>query len=113
MYKVLVYGSLKEGRGNHPLLDGYQKLSNGTVDGFIMYSLGAFPAVRRDDGTIHVEQYEVDDIGLARLDRLEGEPHFYERQTVEYDGESNFIYVLSDSYFKNIDKTRVVEDGNW
>ena len=45
-YKVFVYGSLKEGRGNHVVLKGATKIGNGeTVDKFAMVSLGAFPMV--------------------------------------------------------------------
>lgn len=85
--RVAVYGSLLEGFGNHRLLEGSQKLGSTIIEGYNMYSLGAFPCIvpNNDDGRIQVEVYEVDAETMQRLDFLEGYPHMYDRHEVEYD----------------------------
>lgn len=90
---VFVYGTLKEGFGNHRLLEGCRLVSRfAELQGpFRMVSLHAFPGVIRDKkvgGTIYGEVYEVDEETLQGLDTLEGHPHFYERR--------EYIIVYSD-----------------
>ncbi len=79
---VAVYGSLKRGFYNHRLLERSRFMATGTVAGFTMYSLGAFPMIVEGTGSVAVELYEVDRQTLAALDRLEGFPSFYQRQIV-------------------------------
>jgi gamma-glutamylcyclotransferase (GGCT)/AIG2-like uncharacterized protein YtfP len=82
-----VYGSLLSGLGNHAVLEGAQRLATGkpirTAPKYRLYSLGSFPGLV-EGGTTAVlgELYVVDAATLARLDRLEGHPHFYERSWV-------------------------------
>lgn len=79
---VTVYGTLKNGHGNHGLLNGSNFIGNTIVEGK-MFSLGGFPGVRLDEpGTFHAEVYEVDEETLAKLDILEGVPHLYTREIV-------------------------------
>lgn len=85
MHKVAVYGSLKQGFGNHRLLEGQELLCKGftELECYTMYSLGPFPGVVDDgEGDIQVEVYQVDDACFERLDRLEGHPNFYKRELV-------------------------------
>lgn len=79
---VAVYGSLKRGFYNHHLLQHSAFLADGTVDGYAMYSLGSYPMVIRGRGAISVELFDIDQATLARLDRLEGFPHYYGREVV-------------------------------
>jgi gamma-glutamylcyclotransferase (GGCT)/AIG2-like uncharacterized protein YtfP len=81
---VAVYGSLKEGFGNHRLLSDSRLIGKGvTEDHLTMYSLGSFPCITsKPIAPINVEVYEVDDITLNRLDSLEGHPTFYRRREV-------------------------------
>ena len=84
---VAVYGSLKRGFYNHHLLASSNFLSVGTVKGFEMYSLGAYPMVIEGRGSISVETFEVTPDVMASLDRLEGFPSYYGRQIVTVETE--------------------------
>lgn len=124
MRKILVYGTLKAGHGNHGLLTKATRLGETSVPGK-MYSLGAFPGVRLDEpGNIKCEVYEVDDFTLARLDQLEGyrdksvsgkRNNFYTREPVRFkmDGEFHHgeIYEIVTNFLR--DNPTVVESGDW
>lgn len=94
--KVFVYGSLKQGYGNHPLIKDSVLLGEClTKPIYTMYSLGAFPAVVLQGNTsITGEVYEVDDDTFARLDRLEGYPDFYDRTMIDTDHGKAWMYFL-------------------
>jgi gamma-glutamylaminecyclotransferase len=80
--KLFVYGTLKKGFGNHRLLEGQKLLGNATICGYEMYSMGNYPAIRQaNEGYIHGELYEIEDTLWPRLDRLEGVPYLYTRET--------------------------------
>jgi len=81
--KIAVYGTLKQGWGNHRLLDkdplykGYVGVDRVAGHGFPIMKLG-------NKYKLLVEVYEVDDEELRRVDALEGyreghTPHFYNR----------------------------------
>lgn len=83
---VFVYGTLKEGRGNHYLLKGAKKVGNGvTVKPMFMHGT-SIPfvtehAAKGKKFPVVGEVYEVtDEHMMARLDALEGHPEFYERR---------------------------------
>lgn len=82
MKKVMVYGSLKKGFGNHGLLRDATYVGEVAIDGFDMFSLGPFPAIQEGEGHVEGELYEVDTRTLASLDRLEGHPVMYERTDI-------------------------------
>lgn len=109
--RVAVYGSLRQGMGNHRLLENSKFLGKDKLDGFIMYSLGGFPCIRTvfpEGNTITVEVYEVDDATFERLDRLEGYPSFYDRKKVGTQYGEAWIYTIER------EKSRpVVESGDW
>lgn len=83
MTKVFVYGTLKNGYGNHYLLRDSAFLGKGTTieDHFTMFD-GGFPYVI-NEGRFHVrgEVYEVNNERVMEsLDRLEGVPTHYQRK---------------------------------
>ena len=104
MTKVLVYGTLKRGYGNHRLLETSSYLGAFRAQGFELHSLGAFPAVsftKDNSRFVEGELYEVDDDTLQNLDWLEGHPNFYERHITPVKDdrghtEDAYIYVLDD-----------------
>lgn len=108
--KVAVYGSLRQGMGNHGLLSGLKPLSTTTVKGFDMYSYGAFPFITDGEGEVTVEVYEVDSDNRAdRLDMLEGYPSFYDRkQVITEDGETVWVYFIADQR-----NDTPVKNGDW
>lgn len=113
---VLVYGSLREGFGNHRLLHGSTKLGEiNTEPKFTMYSLGGFPGVVPSGNTsIKGEVYSVSESTLRRLDQLEGYPHFYDKFNLETKFGPAVMYILSDEFLST--RSRVfqeVQSGDW
>jgi gamma-glutamylcyclotransferase (GGCT)/AIG2-like uncharacterized protein YtfP len=108
--RVFVYGTLKEGHGNHDYFlagnDGVEKLGRCYVTGdFDMYTNGAFPIVTQgtcDERKAHIlgEVYEVDSDTLDALDSLEGHPDWYCRVKVPTPWKKAWMYVMppSDRY---------------
>lgn len=111
--KVAVYGTLKEGYGNHRVLGDEAKfLYRGmTTRKYDMKNAG-FPAImpNPEGKPVAVEVYEVPETQLPYLDRLEGTPHMYTRETedilvflnMEEEDvlEDVFIYVGTENSFK-------------
>lgn len=100
MLRIVVYGSLREGMGNHPLLsmNNAQKLSSEVVSlPFEMIDLGGFPGLIRSDKVNHIEAevYGVDEPTYKRVERLEGYPSFYDKHTVETTQGTAEVYVLN------------------
>jgi gamma-glutamylaminecyclotransferase len=102
---VAVYGTLKEGCGNHRLLSTSQCLGSG-------YTSDPYPLVvdnlpymidRKGKGKrVSVEIYRVTDDTLARLDGLEGHPDWYQRKQIQvqlYKGGTvtAWVYMIPDS----------------
>lgn len=84
-YKVGVYGTLKQGWGNHRLLENSVKIADGWVSGYRLYQSG-IPFLIKDDTSeykVKVEVYEVDEYTLERLDCLEGHPTCYCREQLQ------------------------------
>lgn len=115
MNKIAVYGSLRKGFGNHSYyLEGNSNyLGTDVLEGWVMYNLGAFPAIAEDKSgenkTIVVEVYEVSDQVLKALDGLEGYPHFYNRKEVGSHFGDAWIYFFN---FPR-ENAVVVECGDW
>lgn len=110
--RVFVYGTLKEGHGNHTLL----KEANAEFVGYdsitgplLMTDMVGFPGVYRPKCTggevecdadaanmIKGEVWAMDPEGLAALDYLEGHPTFYRREKWWTDREVRaWVYMLS------------------
>lgn len=121
MHKVFVYGSLLSGLGNHRLLESSKLIGNAiTPPEFIMIDLGSFPGVvhvLESGSTVVGEVYEVDDITMKRLDRLEGynEEHpshgLYNRMKIPTEFGDAFIYTFNDMFGKGI--VDPIENGDW
>lgn len=127
---VFVYGTLKKGCANFHVLSGRYPgndaskqfpakfIAKGTIAGRI-YSLGSFPGLKDAvDEKVYGELYEVDEPTLARLDRLEGHPKFYERKQVpvNFQGEPNHNgEYLAWAYFYNgdVDNKHYIRSGVW
>lgn len=118
--RVFVYGTLLTGYCNHGLVrDLVESVDQGTVSGFRLYDVGAFPGARP------AERYGVrgelltlaePEEALRRLDALEGVPRLYtrERVTVALDsGESvqAWMYVLTPHRATRLDPLETTEGG--
>lgn len=107
MHRVFVYGSLKRGYHNNAVLSESQFIGERFTEDktWVMRSLSSFPGVLRCDrpssaAAISGELYEVDDRTLKRLDRLESNGQFYQRELVHLRGEDSpaWMYVLMNDY---------------
>ena len=98
MHKVFVYGSLKQGFGNHGILTGALYLATTWTQAqtFKMLSLGHFPGVQEGGShAIEGELYEVDNHTLYQLDKLESNGSLYQRvETLLANGETAWMYIL-------------------
>lgn len=117
--RVFVYGTLKRGYGNHPILDrgGATYLGDCEVgDNFTMLDLGMFPGVVRrtggDGGKVTGEVYQVSEECLHSCDLLEGHPNFYRREKVTTPWKGAWIYLLPETYCKD-GELDVIEGGTW
>lgn len=117
---VAVYGSLRDGMGNHGLMKGSDFMGKGLLqEGSTMFSNGGFPilsfAVAKSE-PILAELYDVaNQRDMAMLDRLEGYPTWYNRTQKEFlmeDGRTMTAWI----YHQDQDFTErlpVVESGDW
>lgn len=110
--RVFVYGTLKQGFGNHEYYLGNNEavkyLGRCYITGdFRMYSNGAFPIVTAGsdpDRRAHIvgEVYEIDEYTLDALDALEGHPEWYQRIKVDTPFRKAWVYTMpADSRFRH------------
>lgn len=124
--KVAVYGTLKAGYNNHPVLGTKAKLigTGYTNKRYDMKDSGFPVIVPNDKGKeVLVEVYEVPEEQLIPLDRLEGVPRMYTREktTVTFMLEQDmtewmdvFIYEGTSQFNKYPDyKSKEVRYHNW
>ncbi len=111
-FKLVVYGTLKSGRGAYHSSTIIGKPKEVELKGYDMYSLGGFPGVIPGDHSIKAEVHEYPMHLLPSLDAYEGVPTLYQRHRIKVDGEFAFIYL-----FTNEEELRgeyaLVEDGVW
>ena len=121
--RVAVYGSLRQGMGNHVLLEGATFIGFDTLNNYGMVSLGGFPAIDEAEGSeVVVEIYHVDDHTFKRLDRLEGtDPskpidnpdNFYSRREVTMSsGTTAWVYYIP-GVFNEQYTDGMIESGDW
>lgn len=112
MHKIFVYGMLRS-RGSSGYL--HDQICHGparTAQKYDMYSLINYPAICREGNTTVVgEVYEIDDGMLEELDRLEGHPRYYQRESIELDdGQIVEAYFMDRMKIQN--RSQVV-CGDW
>ena len=119
-YNVFVYGTLKQGRSNHSLLDDAVFLGRNAVHGpYKLMDLGPYPAVvdyHKDNGApikyVVGEVYSVDLDTFLSLDALEGYPHFYSRREVDTSFGKAWMYTFMSRADLPEDKWKEC-DGIW
>ena len=95
--KIVVYGSLRKGMGNHRIIEHATLLSTEIVSlPFEMIDMGSYPGLIRSKevNDIVVEVYEVDMPTYQRVEMLEGFPSFYSREPIETTVGAGDIYFL-------------------
>ena len=112
MTKIFVYGTLLKGDYNHVLLGNSTFIGTGrTTPNFNLVDLGSFPGLINGNGIVTGEVYEVNEDTLARLDRLEGHPGFYNRTPITLeDGTDVETYILGTHHARDC---KVIKSGSW
>lgn len=108
MATIFVYGTLKKGGCNNFLLKNDEFLREVvTRPIYRLYDNGSYPMLIEDSKSgkaIQGELWSVSKATVARLDRLEGVPHLYQRKNIEIDGESDciegYVYQRSVSHYQ-------------
>ena len=115
---IFVYGTLLKGLERSYVLDHSELLGDAVAGGVCLYNLGAYPAIKRSDGAVIGELYDVDDITLETLDRIEGfDPNninnsLYHRSEIRIIAPSTTIPVFSYLYNLQVDDKMLIEDGD-
>lgn len=110
--KVFVYGTLKKGFRNHYLMGGFQGKPAFAPGINLFIGKSPFPFAKRGERTAIGELYEIDEVTLENLDRLEGHPYFYQRELTKIVGEDidtmAWIYL-----YPNADKYKPISNGKF
>lgn len=112
---IFVYGTLRKNQIRHKLIEHCKFIGHGTVSGFVLLDLGAYPGAVTGDGTIYGELYEVEDAVIEWLDLVEGIGQGLFRriqvevQTENYKKVNAFMYV----YSSNTSSARKIPEGDW
>ncbi|MBN8573929.1 MAG: gamma-glutamylcyclotransferase [Candidatus Kapabacteria bacterium] len=113
-HHVFVYGTLN---GNHRLLESSELVGKATAEGIAIHAAkhSPFPfAMRNKQQTTHGEVYKINNFTLNKLDKLEGTPCFYQRETTVCtlaSGEQIECWIyLSPRHAKQLP---ILRDGIW
>jgi gamma-glutamylcyclotransferase (GGCT)/AIG2-like uncharacterized protein YtfP len=112
-----VYGTLKQGHGNHNVILAKNPIQTEKIKGFKMYTNGAFPMIvpASNKNEILIEIYEVSDVNTKmRLDRLEGynpvtNTGMYIRKQIDTSLGKAWIYVWN----RGVDNYDIVKNGDF
>ncbi|ALO45725.1 gamma-glutamylcyclotransferase family protein [Pseudohongiella spirulinae] len=114
--RVAVYGTLKRGLSNFPLLQGARFVGCDCLTDITLYDLGPFPGARpeRSDG-VDVEVFELTVSHLSRLDILEDylsnapDEGLYNRVLMPTRFGPAWIYI----YNPPVSGLRAIRSGGW
>ncbi len=116
---VAVYGSLRQGLGNHRLLEDAKFLGTfETPPYYTMYSVGnSFPGlIKKGSTSVVMEAYLVSDSELSRLHSLEGYMSGRDESLNHYnkrDINTPFGPGIWYEYARNPENLKKVESGDW
>jgi gamma-glutamylaminecyclotransferase len=115
IHRMFVYGTLRRGCMNHIYLQKAKYVGYGkTASKFSMY-VDYIPYVIRNRSYSHIigEVYIVDGDSFIQIDRLEGHPHFYERQITDIilkDGHHLKCWMY---FYKNRISGEIISSGDY
>lgn len=106
---IITYGSLRKGQYNFNYFPSLKHVKTTTIKGYDLYSLGAYPGVKKGDGTLVVDLLEVhDDRDFSNIRGMEVGAN-YTPIELEIDGIKGEFYL----YNGYVDPSRKVESGDW
>lgn len=111
--RVFVYGTLRRGQYNHPLLSESTFVAQTCTDPcFTMVDLGGYPGLLTQGSTAVVgELYDVELVTLARLDLLEEVPELYRRKWLRLNTEhAAMVYVIPPRLVRG---APMLHEGDW
>ncbi len=117
---IFVYGTLREGQGNWgAILSPLKGEDAKTNKKYKMHSYGGFPAVyKTKDGGVRItgELFEIDAPTLEKVDRLEGNPTWYNREEITVTTDKGkevvaWMYIMPDDGY--ISKHSEITTGDW
>ena len=131
--QVFVYGTLRQGKGNHYLLTGAETVSmNATTNKhylmtsrgipYVIEDLPTHPNLDRDrlrrlyadiKSKIQGEVYKVDHEIMFTLDNLEGHPHHYCRKIIDTSAGKAWIYFEADPKLTTVITRNVIKNGDY
>ena len=113
--KLVVYGTLMTGEGNHSLCANAVNITPCTIVG-TLYDTGlGFPAFEQTgDTVVHAELIEIPFVDWSRVDGLEGYPRLYDRKLIQAtlsDGstDTGWVYIMN----KLPASAKVIPSGDW
>lgn len=113
---IFVYGTLKKGFRLNDVLEHSIYKGEATLQNYMMFSLGAFPAISyNQNSTVYGEIYIVDNRTLNMLDGIESEGDLYSRIIVNVIANDILFkantYVIKNKIFLN--KNLTIPSGKW
>ena len=111
---LFVYGTLKRGERNHPLLMDEKYLGDtGTSPNYLLVDLGRYPGmVKKPHGGFSVqgELFEIPYDLLVELDKIEDAPFLFNLEPITLaDGSKAFAYL----YKQSILGASILSEGVW
>ena len=111
---IFVYGTLKQNHANHYFLNNSSFLGQAKTysNKYTLHNLGFYPAlIPEGTTTVQGEAYEINELTLQKIHKLEGHPTFYK---------ANNIYILlnnkktkATTYFFQHAANNPIPSGNW
>lgn len=111
---LFVYGTLRDGQSNsqyHGLAGHCDVTNNVVLTGHNIYHLGGFPGIKPGSGSVVGDVFMVPEHLWDSLDRYEGVPYLYTRQSVNIAGFNEPVQAYI--YEGSISEQHRIATGDW